>query len=225
MGFLVGQPATLRRVESVFWELVCAGVPRVEAARRAGVSTTTGESWFGAAGGVRPRLVGGVEAGGRRRWLSECEREHIALRLAEGAGVRQIARELARAPSTISREITRNGFTRNGYYPDGRPKGRWRYRGLLAQSRADARRRRPKHRKFVQHPRLAERVQTGLDKAWSPRQVAVSLRREFPDESEMWVSHETIYQSLYVQGRGGLRRDLHTKLRTGRALGRVRWSV
>ena len=132
--------------------------------------------------------------------------------------LRQIARELGRSPSTISREIKRNGFTRNGYYRDGRPKGRWRYRGLLEQSRAEASRRRPKQRKLAMCSRLAEQVQIRLDQHWSPRQIAESLRREFSNEPEMWVSHETIYQSLYVQGRGGLRRDLHTKLRTGRAV-------
>ena len=219
----MGHPRTLRRVENDFWELVCGGVTHVEAAALVGVGSTTGQRWLSSTGGIRPRLVlvAGVNPSRRTRCLTEFEREHIGLRLAQGVGVRQIARELSRAPSTVSREIKRNGFTRDGYYPDGRPKGYWRYRGLLAQSRAETRRRRPKQRKLATCPRLAEQVQTRLDKRWSPRQVATSLRRDFPDDPEMWVSHETIYQSLYVQGRGGLRRDLHTKLRTGRAVRRA----
>jgi IS30 family transposase len=211
-------------VENEFWDLVCQGVTQVEAAARTGVGTTTARRWLRSTGGLRPRLVlvVAVDPTRRPRSLTEFEREHIGLRLVQAAGVRQIARELGRAPSTISREIKRNGFTRDGYYRDGRPKGRWRYRGLLAQSRAEQSRRRPKQRKLASCPELAEQVQTRLDKAWSPRQIAASLRREFPDEPEMWVSHETIYQSLYVQARGGLRRDLHTKLRTGRAVRRPR---
>ena len=155
VGFLVGQPA--RRFVGwrvCFGELVLCGCPSGgEVARRAGVSTTTGESWFGAAGGVRPRLVGGVEAGGRGRWLSECEREHIALRLAEGAGVRQIARELG--PGRRRRSAGRSratGSPGTGTTPMGGRRGGGRYRGLLAPARARMRRRRrPKHRKFVQH--------------------------------------------------------------------------
>jgi transposase, IS30 family len=150
------------------------------------------------------------------------EREHIALRWAAGATMRQIARELGRAASTVSREIHGNGFTRSGYDQAGAPRGRWQYRGLLAQRKAEQRRRRPKERKLARRPELAGRVQTRLEQRWSPRQIAVSQRLEHPNDPELWVSHETIYQALYVQGRGGLRRELHKQLRTGRALRKPR---
>jgi IS30 family transposase len=158
----------------------------------------------------------------RTRCLSELERSHIELRRSAGAGVREIARELARDPATVSREIARNGFTRSGYHPDGSPRGRWRYRARLAQLKAENRRRRPKTRRLAASPDLAEQVQTRLQQRWSPRQIAVTLRREHPEQPEMWVSHETIYQSLYVQGRGGLRAELRRQLRTGRALRKPR---
>jgi IS30 family transposase len=214
-------------VENRFWELIYAGATYVEAERVSGLGRGGAGRLLRCTGGVRPRLVVvvGVDPENRTRCLVECEREHIALRWACGAGVREIARELARHPSTISREISRNGFTRSGYRPDGRPRGRWQYRPLLAQAKAERRRRRPKLRRLALLPALAEQVQTLLDKRWSPRQIAMMLRREHPDDPEMWVSHETIYQALYVQGRGGLRRELHKRLRTGRALRKPRAST
>jgi IS30 family transposase len=218
MGLPMGRPATLRRVENEFWDNICAGATRFEAAVAAGVGVTTGERWLRVAGGIRPRLVVviGVDPQTRTRCLTEYEREHIALRRAQRAGVRQIGRELRRQPSTISREIRRHRSFR-------RPTDRvGHYSGLLAQSRAEQRRRRPKPRKLAGNAALAEHVQQKLDKQWSPRQIAATLVHDHPDDPEMRVSHETIYQSLYVQGRGGLRRDLHKQLRTGRALRRPR---
>jgi transposase, IS30 family len=211
-------------VENEFWEQVYRGVSHVEAARVVGVAVPTGQRWLRATGGVRPRLVlvVSVDPDTRTRCLSELERSHLELRWSAGAGVRQIARELARDPGTVSREIARNGFTRSGYHPDGSPRGRRQYSGRLAQLKAENRRRRPKTRRLVACPELAEQVQTRLGQRWSPRQIAVMLRREHPERPELWVSHETIYQSLYVQGRGGLRAELHRQLRTGRALRRPR---
>jgi IS30 family transposase len=211
-------------VENEFWELVYQGVSQVEAARTVGVAGPTAQRWLRATGGVRPRLVlmVSVDPDTRTRCLSELERSHIELRRSAGAGVREIARELARDPATVSREIARNGFTRSGYHPDGSPRGRWRYRARLAQLKAENRRRRPKTRRLAASPDLAEQVQTRLQQRWSPRQIAVTLRREHPEQPEMWVSHETIYQSLYVQGRGGLRAELRRQLRTGRALRKPR---
>ena len=210
----------LRRVQRLLWEALYDGLSQVETATLVGVSAHAVRREVRATGGIRPRVVVvlGVDPARRHRLLGELEREHIALRLAAGVGVRQIARELSRAPSTISREVRLNGFTRSGYHPDGRPRGRWQYRGLLAQAHAERRRRRPKQRKLAGCPRLAEHVQTQLEQRWSPRQIASRLPRQFPEDPEMRVSHETIYQSLYVQGRGGLRRELHQQLRTGRAL-------
>jgi IS30 family transposase len=142
--------------------------------------------------------------------LSFAEREDIACLVAAGHSARSIARELGRAPSTISRELN----LRRG--PGGR------YRASTAQAAADRSARRPKPAKLATRDRLRAEVQDRLIARHSPEQIATRLRDEFPDDAEMWVSHETIYQSLFVQGRGALRRDLTTCLRTGRALRRPR---
>jgi IS30 family transposase len=144
------------------------------------------------------------------RYLSFSEREEIALDRAAGRGIREIARRLGRSPSTISREVARGCLTR-------RPRGR--YKASVAQARAQARARRPKPAKLVGHPQLHAWVADKLEHLqWSPEQIARRLRLEFPDDESMRISHEAIYQSLYVQGRGELRRELTACLRTGRAL-------
>jgi IS30 family transposase len=124
---------------------------------------------------------------------------------------------LGRHRSTIGREITRNQTTRVQRTADG---ARVRYRALHAQSLAQVRARRPKPRRLAVVPELARVVQDRLEARWSPGQIAAMLPRLFPDRPEMRVSHETIYQALYVQGRGGLRRELTACLRTGRAIRR-----
>jgi IS30 family transposase len=153
------------------------------------------------------------------RYLSLAEREEIMVGLAEKLSYREIARRLGRDPSTISREVRRNiASSRHRHTRDGRPITR--YRATLAQTKAEDRARRPKPAKLAVNCRLRWRVQARLRLRWSPEQIARSLRRDFPDRPELWVSHETIYQSLYVQGRGALRRDLTRCLRTGRAIRR-----
>ena len=152
--------------------------------------------------------LGGVIRGdewnptGRR--LSLEDRIQIMLGLAQGLSFRAIAADLGRAPSTVSREVNANG-------------GRGSYRPVSAHEAAYRRARRPKRTKLESNRRLCQRVTDSLKRLWSPEQVAQQLRREFPDDPEMWVSHETIYKSLYVQGRGELRRELARCLRTGRA--------
>jgi IS30 family transposase len=174
------------------------------------------------------------------RYLSVAEREEIAVLLAGGSGVREIARRLGRAPSTISRELQRNAAI-------GR--GRVEYRASTAQRHAERRARRPKPAKLVVNPQLRAYVQDRLSGAvrrsdgsvvgpqvswrgrrhgprkdrrwgqcWSPEQISGRLRVDFPDDESMRISDEAIYQSLYVQGRGALRRELTACLRTGRAL-------
>ncbi|WP_374195966.1 IS30 family transposase [Streptomyces sp. TS71-3] len=145
------------------------------------------------------------------RYLREDERIHIADRLREKATVRAIAAELGRSPSTISREIRRNGTPVRGDLT------RWAYRPHAAQRRAIARRPRPKPGKIGQNPELRDFIQAHLAMRWSPEQICHALRRRFSDRPEMHVVHETIYQALYVQGRGELRRELARALRTGRA--------
>lgn len=160
------------------------------------------------------------------RYLSFTDREQIALWRAQGHGVREIARRLARAPSTISRELRRNAATRSGGLE---------YRATTAQWHADRAARRPKPAKLAVNAELQSYVQERLAgmviapsramvqprrwaRAWSPEQIARRLPRDFPDDESMRISHEAIYQALYVQGRGALRRELTACLRTGRAL-------
>jgi len=129
---------------------------------------------------------------------------------AAGDSVRVIAARLGRAASTVSREVARNSLARG------------RYRAVAAQRRAEDRARRPKAAKLAGDGELREYVQGRLRRRWSPEEISARLELEFPDRPEMRVSHETIYQSLYVQGRGALRRELAASLRTGRALRRPR---
>jgi IS30 family transposase len=195
-----------RPVREKFWEGIRAGLATEEAGRVAGVSREAARQWLMKAGGV----IGngpGPESG---RYLSMAEREEVAIGKAAGLSQRQIAARLRRPPCTVSRELARN----SGH--GGR------YRASIAQQRADERRRRPKTAKIAASPRLRQQVQARLAKKWSPRQIAATLKADFPDDPGMHVSHETIYQSLYVQGRGALRRELAACLRTGRALRRPR---
>ncbi len=132
-----------------------------------------------------------------------------------GSGVRSIAEQLGRSPSTVSRELRRNG-------PPSRPRARAKtYAPYAAQKRADLRARRPKASKF-DNSELASMVQAKLCLKWSPEQISDHLAAVVPDRQELQVSPETIYQALYVQGRGHLRADLHQHLRTGRAVRRPR---
>jgi transposase, IS30 family len=198
-----------RSVMLVFWEAVGRGVPVEEACQVAGVSEGTGKRWFRDAGGV----IGNAPQQVTGRFLSFVEREEIMVGLAEGLSIRQVAERLGRSPSTISREIDRN--------PDSRGK----YRAVLAEQNARARARRPKVAKLAGNPELRAWVAERLRRRWSPEQISAKLTEAFPDRPEMWVSHETIYQSIYVQGRGALRRELAVCLRTGRALRRPKRRV
>ena len=144
--------------------------------------------------------------------LSGAEREEISRGLRAGESVRHIARRLGRAPSTVSREVVANG-------------GRRRYRAWQADTDALRRARRPRLAKLARRPRLRRKVEALLGERWSPQQIAARLRHDHPDDQEMWVSHETIYQSLFVQGRGALRTELARCLRSGQAKRRAkgRW--
>jgi IS30 family transposase len=136
--------------------------------------------------------------------LSLAEREEIRAGLARGDTFSAIAGRLGRAVSTISREVARDG-------------GRDHYRAVRSHRRAFGHARRPKATKLEQRPALAAQVEEWLLELWSPEEIAHRLRQEFGDDPMMQVSHETIYQSLYVQGRGALRAELHKCLRSGRA--------
>ena len=186
-----------------------SGVSTDPAAVAVGVSVACGQSWFSDSGGVAPLSLD--EPSGR--YLSLAEREEIAVGLAAGNGIRAVARQLGRHPSTISREVRRN----RPLHPP-----RAGYRANLAQSKADDRARRPKVSKLEAQPRLRAEVQHLLEQRMSPEQISGRLPRLFPDEPEMRISPEVIYQGLYIRGRGALRRELTRLLRTGRAMRKPR---
>jgi IS30 family transposase len=216
-----------------------------EAAERVGVGRTTGSRWREEAVGVDvaerdrqqreqrrergepvagPPVAPAVE--GRGRYLGFAERVFIADALIWQWSIREIARQLRRAASTVSREIRRNQWTRDPGQ-EGSPAAprasrvstsTRRYGPHAAEQKAAARRRRPKARKLEVDLVLRAWVAGKLLRAkWSPRQIAHRLRRVFPDQPERHLAHETIYQAIYVQGRGALRRELAAALRSGRA--------
>jgi IS30 family transposase len=210
-----------REVRRQFWLLVRAGALRQQAARALGLNADTGNEWFRQAGGVIPAFVTSSPSD---RFLSFAEREEIFAGVERGDSIRLIAKHLSRAPSTVLRELRRNMHRRYRARPrrGPLPSGPWDYRPSLAQRRAERWAARPKPAKLATTASLHRLVQDKLQERLSPRQVARELRTEFPDNPEMQVSHETIYQSIYVQGRGALRRELAVCLRTGRALRRPR---
>ena len=167
-------------------------------------SRRTGRRVLVDAGGVRPRRGRDLKG----RCLTFAEREEIALGRAAGESLRSIAAHLGRSPSTISRELARNHDLNRGY--------RATTAHVLAYDRAS----RPKPAKLATNLALRAKVEKDLERKYSPEQITGRLRVEFPNDPEMRVSPETIYQSLYVQSRGALRRDLAVCLRTGRALRR-----
>jgi transposase, IS30 family len=189
--------AQVPEVVRPFWAALQRGELIADAA------VQVGTRWVAACGGVRPRRGRHLKG----RCLSFAEREEIALGRAGGETIRGIARRLGRSPSTISRELRRNADRRDGGY-----------RATTAHALAYERASRPKPAKLATNLALREIVQHDLIRRFSPEQIAGRLRRQFPDQPEMWVSAETIYQSLYVQSRGALRRELTRCLRIGRAL-------
>ena len=231
-------PVGLREDRRWFWIAVADGLTSVEAALAVGVSPVVGSRWFREGGGMAPLSLAPLSG----RYLSLEEREEIALLRAQGSGVREIARLVGRAASTISRELRRNASTRGGEVT---------YRATVAQWHAERRALRPKVAKLAGNERLRAYVQERLAgvirapdgsrvlgpvvgewngrskprrkdrrwaRSWSPEQISARLRVDFPDDPTMRISHEAIYQALYVQGRGALRRELVVCLRTGRAL-------
>lgn len=217
-------------VRREFWGRIRAGDSIEAAVVAVGVSYSTGRRWFAEAGGVIPSnavepVTAGqcsssaslpvcscaVSPGSSYRRLCVHEREEIACRRAADESCREIAARLGRPVSTISRELGRNVTDR-----------RRGYRATSAQAKAEARARRPRAGKLAGNEWLRGEVQRRLNDKHSPEQIAARLRAEYSDDPEMWVSHETIYQAIYVQGRGGLRRELHRCLRTGRAVRKPR---
>ena len=237
-----GRPGVGRHADRLaFWKAIAAGRSSEDAGQCAGVSGVVGLRWFREGGGMPPshlRLSAPVLSG---RYLSFAEREEIALRRAMGHGVRTIARELGRAASTVSRELRRNAATRSGGFQYRATTAQWHADRAARRPKVAKLAMNAPLRHYVQE-RLAGMVRTAdgtaiggptvpwkgrrhgrrqhrrWAQAWSPAQIANRLPLDFPDDPAMRISHEAIYQALYVQGRGALRRELTACLRTGRAL-------
>lgn len=233
-----GHPSHRRDVEREFWREIAKGLSSEDAAEAVGVSQALGSRWFRQGGGMP--LIQLTPLSGR--YLSFTEREEIALFTVQHAGVREIARRLGRSPSTISRELRRNAATRCGKLEYRAGVAQWKAELMARRPKTAKLVDNERLREYVQD-RLAGAVRTpggrpvvgpetpewkGRNKphrqdrrwatAWSPEQIARRLPVEFPDDESMRISHEAIYQSLYIQGRGALKRELVACLRTGRAL-------
>jgi IS30 family transposase len=224
-----------------FWQGVAAGLSSEEAAVEAGVSGPVGIRWFRSSGGMPPTHLSPATAPLKGRNLSFQEREEIALECARSTGVRAIARKLGRSPSTICREIRRNSATRGGDFDYRAITAQWHANRAAQRPKPGKLTANPALRDYVQD-RLAGLIATpdGIafdgpvvvwkgrravhrqsrrwSTAWSPEQIARRLTLDFPEDPTMRISHEAIYQALYIQGRGALKRELSACLRSGRAL-------
>lgn len=233
-----GRPSTARREDRVrFWQAIARGLSTEEASLEASVSIPVGGRWFRQAGGMPPIKLVPTSC----RYLSFSEREEIAILHAKQLGVREIARRIGRSPSTISRELRRNAATRSHSVTYRATTAQWHAERRASRPKVSKLVANPALHAYVQdrlagaiarpdgelvpgpdvrfigrrHGRRADRRWA---KSWSPEQISNRLRVDFPDDESMRISHEAIYQALYVQGRGALKRELVVCLRTGRAL-------
>ena len=233
-----GRPPAARPEERQrFWAAIARGLPSEDAAVVAGVSPAVGTRWFRQAGGMPPVTLSALSG----RYLSLAEREEIAILRARGCGVREIARRAGRSASTISRELRRNAATRGGCLEYRATTAQWHADRRARRPKAAKLAVNEPLRRYVEERlsgavrrpdgacvegpsvrwigrRHGRRADRRWATAWSPEQIANRLRVDFPDDDSMRISHEAIYQALYVQGRGALRRELTACLRTGRAL-------
>ena len=230
-----------RDEQNRFWRAIAAGLSSEDAVLAAGVSQPVGTRWFRKAGGMPPAMFISSAKPLSGRYLSLMEREEIALLRVQGHSMQEIGRRLGRTASTISRELRRNAATRSGGLEYRATTAQW-------HADRSARRPKPAKlelntalRTYVEE-RLAgvvmapsgalvpgpavpwkdrrhgPRKDRRWARAWSPEQIARRLQVDFPDDMTMRISHEAIYQALFVQGRGVLRRELTACLRTGRVL-------
>lgn len=226
-----------REAKQAFWARIAAGASSEDAALASGVSQPVGTRWFRETGGMAPFSLAPLSG----RFLSFSEREELALLNAQRLAVREIARRMERSPSTISRERRRNAETRGGVLRYRARVAHWKAERAAARPKVAKLAQNARLRCYVQdrlsgavadargapilgpqvpwigrrHGRRADRR---WGKCWSPQQISRRLSIDFPHDACMRISHEAIYQALYVQGRGALRRELSACLRTGRAL-------
>src|SRR3712207_2403434 len=237
-----GRPGVAQRENRRrFWAAIALGQSSEAAALEVGVSQAVGARWFREAGGMPPKILAPSSKPPSGRYLSFAEREEIALLRAQGCGVRETARRLGRDASTISRELRRNAATRSGGLEYRATTAQWHAERAARRPKAAKLVTHPALRAYVQERLAGAVVAPGgaavsgpavawkgrrhgprqprrWANAWSPQQISRRLRLDFPGDGAMRISHEAIYQSLYVQGRGALRRELTACLRTGRAL-------
>ncbi len=230
-------PGWQRDQRQKFWIEIAEGKASEDAAIAVGVASAVGSRWFREAGGMCPVSLSPLSG----RYLSLKEREEIAILKAKGWGVRRIGRQLHRSPSTISRELRRNAATRTDSSGYRAVNAQWHADRRARRPKVAKLAQNDTLRDYVQdrlagkiakpsgelvagpevpwigrrHGRRADRRWA---RAWSPEQIANRLMVDFPHDESMRISHEAIYQALYVQGRGALRRELTACLRTGRAL-------
>jgi len=221
-----GRPKAARREQHVrFWQLIAEGLSSEDAAVHAGASPAVGSRWFRESGGMPPSHFSSSARPRSDRYLCFSEREEIAVLRAGGSGVRAIARQIGRSASTVSRELRRNAATRSGGFEYRASTAQWHADRYARRPKPSKLSQNDDLRRYVED-RLSGKV-TAADgtlisgptttwsgrrsvrrqhrrwaTAWSPEQIARRLPLDFPEDRSMRISHEAIYQSLYVQGRG-----------------------
>ena len=240
--FSPGRPPVWQRETLCrFWRGIAMGLSSEEAAVESGVSAPVGSRWFRSSGGMPPTHLAPSAALLKSRNLTFADREEIALECARGTGVRTIARKLGRSPSTISREIRRNSATRGRDFDYRALTAQWHADRAARRPKISKLASNPTLHDYVQDRlaglittpkgvafdgpivvwkkrRAVHRQSRRWSLAWSPEQIAQRLKVDFPEDPTMRISHEAIYQALYIQGRGALKRELSACLRSGRAL-------
>jgi len=237
-----GRPKVAHRAQQVlFWRLIEKGVSSEEAAVQVGASAPVGSRWFREAGGMPPSQYSSSAPSLSGRYLCFSEREEIALCRAQGLGVNAIADKIGRAASTVSRELRRNAATRSGGFEYRATTAQWHADRAARRPKETKLAQHEALRQYVEDRlsgqiigsdgaviagpdvrwtkrRSVRRQHRKWATAWSPEQIACRLPLDYPDDPMMRISHEAIYQSLFIQGRGALRRELVACLRSGRAL-------
>ncbi len=233
-----GNPHHLRETERLFWIEIAKGLVPAAAAAVVDASQPVGQRWFHNAGGMPPFSLEPLSG----RYLSFYEREEIALLRVQGKGVRHIARAIDRDPSTISRELRRNTATRTANPGYRASVAQWKAELAAKRPKTAKLVTNPALRAYVEerlsgqisrpdgtivegppHPRFTgsgkpHRKHRAWTRAWSPEQISQRLNLDFPHDESMRISHEAIYQALYIESRGALKHELVWCLRTGRAL-------